>query len=217
MIFQMQLIRLLIKILEKGPRTISKLFYIHYNRIILSVYRAKLGKNLCLYNRVYIDIEEGAKLEIGDNFSMTSGANFNALSRNSRGCICLERSESCLTIGDDTGMSSPCIWVKQKVTIGSRVKLGADCILMDSDAHSLDYRIRSSKEIIGNKTIDNVMAACAPIVIEDDVLIGARCIILKGVTIGARTVIAAGSIVTKSIPSDCIAGGVPCKVLKKNA
>ena len=53
-----------------------------------------------------------------------------------------------------------------------------------------------------------------PIVIEDDVMIGTRCIILKGVTIGARSVIAAGSIVTKSIPADCIAGGNPAKVIK---
>ena len=50
--------------------------------------------------------------------------------------------------------------------------------------------------------------------IEDDVLIGTRCIILKGVTIGARSVIGSGSVVTKSIPPDCIAAGNPCKVVK---
>jgi len=52
-------------------------------------------------------------------------------------------------------------------------------------------------------------------VIEDDVWIGANCQILKGVTIGARTVIGAGSVVTKSIPTDCIAAGNPCKVIRK--
>lgn len=57
-------------------------------------------------------------------------------------------------------------------------------------------------------------AASAPIVIEDNVLVGARCIILKGVTIGARSIIGSGSIVTKDIPSDCIAAGNPCKVIK---
>lgn len=50
--------------------------------------------------------------------------------------------------------------------------------------------------------------------IEDDVLIGTRCIIFKGVTIGARSVIGSGSVVTKSMPSDCIAAGNPCKVIK---
>ena len=42
----------------------------------------------------------------------------------------------------------------------------------------------------------------APVVIEDDVWVGAHCIILKGVTIGARSIIGAGSVVTKSIPAD---------------
>ena len=54
----------------------------------------------------------------------------------------------------------------------------------------------------------------APVVIEDDVWIGAHSIILKGVTIGARSVIGAVSVVTKSIPADCGAAGNPCKVIK---
>lgn len=52
------------------------------------------------------------------------------------------------------------------------------------------------------------------IVIEDDVLIGARSVILKGVTIGARSVIGAGSVVVNDIPQDCIAAGNPCNVIK---
>lgn len=52
------------------------------------------------------------------------------------------------------------------------------------------------------------------IIIEDDVLIGTNCIVLKGVHIGARSIIGAGSIVTKDIPSDCIAAGNPAIVIK---
>lgn len=85
---------------------------------------------------------------------------------------------------------------------------------MDSDAHNLDYRIRASKELIDKISKDVLTAKTAPIVIEDDVLIGTRCIILKGVTIGARSVIGSGSVVTKSIPPDCIAVGNPCRVIK---
>ena len=54
----------------------------------------------------------------------------------------------------------------------------------------------------------------APVVIEDDVWVGAHCIILKGVTIGARSIIGAGSVVTKSIPADRVAAGNPCRVIK---
>lgn len=54
----------------------------------------------------------------------------------------------------------------------------------------------------------------APIQIDDDVLIGTRSIILKGVHIGARAIIGSGSVVTKDIPADCIAAGNPCKIIK---
>ena len=54
----------------------------------------------------------------------------------------------------------------------------------------------------------------APIVIEDDVWVGAHSIIFKGVTIGARSIIGAGSVVTKSISADCVAAGNPCRVIK---
>ena len=85
---------------------------------------------------------------------------------------------------------------------------------MDSDAHNLDYRVRSSNEQIDKISKDIATAKTAPIVIEDDVLIGTRCIVLKGVTIGARSIIGSGSVVTKSIPADCIAAGNPCKVIR---
>lgn len=65
-----------------------------------------------------------------------------------------------------------------------------------------------------NPMTDGANKINSPIVIEDDVLIGVRCVILKGVTIGARSIIGAGSIVTKSIPADCIAAGNPAKVVK---
>lgn len=105
-------------------------------------------------------------------------------------------------------MSSPCIRSHKSITIGNHVNIGGDCILMDSDAHSLNYLDRRVGAIDMQHKIDK------PIVIEDDVLIGARCIILKGVTIGARSIIGSGSVVTKSIPADAIAAGNPCKVIR---
>ncbi len=53
-----------------------------------------------------------------------------------------------------------------------------------------------------------------PIKIGKNVWIGANCVILPGVEIGDNTIIGAGSIVTKSIPSDSIAVGNPCKIIK---
>ena len=113
-------------------------------------------------------------------------------------------------------MSSPCLWAKERITIGNYVNIGGDCIIMDSDAHNLDWRIRDSLKMVAPKvSLDNQTAKCAPIVIEDHVLIGARSIILKGVTIGHGAVIGAGSVVVKDVPANCIAAGNPCRVIKE--
>lgn len=53
-----------------------------------------------------------------------------------------------------------------------------------------------------------------PVTIGDDVWIGGSVTILPGITIGSNVVIGAGSVVTKDIPSDCVAVGNPCKPIK---
>ena len=197
------------------PRKLRKTFYIRWNRLVFWLHGAHFGKNMIVHNRFYLNMVHGSRLTIGDNFIFTSGEAYNALCRNIRGGIYLPMPESVIEIGNDSGMSSTSLWAKTRITIGNRVKIGGDCILMDTDAHNLDFRVRASHEKIGKIPVDSLSAASAPIVIEDDVLIGTRCIILKGVTIGARSIIAAGSVVTKSIPADCIAGGNPAKVIRR--
>jgi 2,3,4,5-tetrahydropyridine-2-carboxylate N-succinyltransferase len=53
-----------------------------------------------------------------------------------------------------------------------------------------------------------------PVIIEDNVLIGANAVVLEGVKVGNNSVIAAGSIVTKDIPADSVAAGTPARVIK---
>lgn len=53
-----------------------------------------------------------------------------------------------------------------------------------------------------------------PVVIEEDVWVGARAMILKGVRIGRGAIIAAGAVVTRSVPPYAVAGGVPARVIK---
>lgn len=59
------------------------------------------------------------------------------------------------------------------------------------------------------------MANSKPITIGNDVWIGGNCTILPGVTIGNNVIIAAGAVVTKDIPGNCLAAGVPAKVIKQ--
>lgn len=107
------------------------------------------------------------------------------------------------------------VFWRESITIGNNVNIGGDCLIMDSDAHPHDYiqRRREFEQKVGlEKYLETI--PCAPIVIEDDVWIGARCQILKGVHIGARSIIAAGSIVTKDVPADCVVAGGPARVIK---
>jgi len=66
-----------------------------------------------------------------------------------------------------------------------------------------------------NKTISSQGVSTSQIVIEDDVWIGANCVILAGTKIGKHCIIAAGSIVTHSIPSFCVAAGSPARIIKQ--
>lgn len=200
--------------LPRLSRKIRQIYYKHWNRIICRINKVVFGKNMLIYNQFYLIKHPTANVKIGDNFVFTSGEAFNPLCRNIRGCIFADQNSK-LKIGNNTGISSACILVKESITIGNNVKIGGDCILMDTDAHNLNYEIRNGT-ITDEKgeSIDCKTANSKPIIIEDDVLIGTRCIILKGVTIGARTIIGSGSVVTNSIPSDVIAAGNPCKVIK---
>ena len=56
----------------------------------------------------------------------------------------------------------------------------------------------------------------APVKIGNGVWVGAHATILSGVTIGDNAVIAAGAVVTKDVPANAVAGGVPAKIIKQN-
>lgn len=188
-------------------------YYKHWNKLYFKLLGIKYGTNLNVYNRVYI-LGYG-KIVIGSNFCFSSGDSINSICRNIRGTIHTMAKEATIEIGNNVGISSVCIRAMKKVTIGSNVNIGGDCLIMDNDAHPHNYLFRRDSYIKGvpEELYANLIPA-SPVLISDDVWIGARCQILKGVHIGPRSIIASGSIVTKDIPADVIAGGVPCKVIK---
>ena len=193
---------------------ITSFIYKKWNKIWFHLIGVKYGKKMNVYNKVYIN--GWGKIIIGDNFKFTSGDGVNPICRNIKGEFYTMTPEAQIIIGDNVGISSACIWAKESITIGNDVKIGGDCIIMDTDVHPHDYLDRRDVFLVEHgrreylKTIPS-----APVVICDDVWIGARCQILKGVHMGPRTIIAAGSIVTKSMPADCICGGNPCRIIKQ--
>lgn len=178
----------------------------YYNLLRLNLYGVKHGRHCVIHGKLYINLFPTASVRIGDDFYFSSGWSVNALCANKRGVLYATQNAE-ISIGDNVGMSSTVLWAHERITIGNHVKIGGNCILIDTDAHNMDYLVRRYPH--------TDWGVSKPIVIEDDVFIGVNCVILKGVTIGARSIIAAGSVVTKSIPSDCIAGGNPARVIKR--
>ena len=110
-----------------------------------------------------------------------------------------------VVIGDGFQASACVVSARKSIRIGNRVMLGANVTILDNDCHSLDVELRQVKDA-------DIKAA--PVVIEDDVFIGMNSIVLKGVTIGRGAIVAAGSVVVKSVPGGAVVGGNPARQLR---
>lgn len=89
------------------------------------------------------------------------------------------------------------------VTFGNNVFIAPNCVFSTA-GHAIDSEQRGRG-----------LEIAQPITVGDDVWFGANVTVLPGVTIGSNTVIGAGSVVTKDIPSGVIAVGNPCRVMRE--
>ena len=117
---------------------------------------------------------------------------------------CINNAVGDVTIGDYTriGIHNTIIG---PVCIGNHVNLAQGITITALNHNFEDASTRIDEQGISTK----------PVVIGDDVWIGANAVILPGVTIGSHCVVAAGAVVTKDVPDNCVVGGVPAKVIKK--
>ena len=116
---------------------------------------------------------------------------------------CINNAVGDVVIGDHTRIGIHCT-VIGPVTIGSHVNLAQGIT-----ATALNHNFEDT-----GKRIDQQGVSTIPVVIGDDVWIGANAVILPGVTIGRHSVVAAGAVVTKDVPDFTVVGGVPAKILK---
>jgi maltose O-acetyltransferase len=108
-----------------------------------------------------------------------------------------------LDIGERSYINYGCSLSASKlVKIGADCQIGTHCILMDNDFHRLEPDRRNERP------------ESKPIVLEDNVWLGGRVIVLSGVTIGEGSAIGAGSVVTRDIPPKVVAAGVPARVIR---
>ena len=114
-----------------------------------------------------------------------------------------------INVGKDVYIgSSPCIEAAETtIDIGNKVLIGPSVIIRGGD-HNYSVIGRCMYDVKEKKKGDDL-----PVVIEDDVWIGSRVTILKGVRVGRGSIIGAGSVVTKSVSPYSIVAGVPAKVI----
>ena len=99
-----------------------------------------------------------------------------------------------------------CIWASpnSKIVLGDNLLMGPGCKMFSSNHSTIETDIPMNMQPYVEKDI----------IIGNDVWLGANSTILAGVTIGDGTIVAAGSVVTKDLPSYVIAGGIPAKPIK---
>jgi acetyltransferase-like isoleucine patch superfamily enzyme len=148
----------------------------------------------------------GSKITIGTGFKARSRASSNSVGTIQPVVISAFTSSAELILGDDVAISGCAIHCKEFIKLGNRVGLGSGCLIMDNDGHSLKPEERHGES-------SNIRSA--PVVLEEDVWIGGRAILLKGTRIGARSIVQAGSVVKGEYPADCIIAGNPAAVISQ--
>jgi maltose O-acetyltransferase len=102
-------------------------------------------------------------------------------------------------------------WAKpSKIIIGDKVMFGPDCCIIGGN-HDISQLGRFMIDVADEEKDPSTNA---DVTVEQDVWVGARAIILKGVRIGRGAVVAAGAVVIRSVPPYAVVGGCPARVLK---
>ena len=148
----------------------------------------------------------GSEITIGNNFyavCIPGRYSFNIFPQSlMRTCSSTAR----IIIGDDVGLNSIAIFCRsKKITIGDGTLIGGNCQITDNDGHLLWPP--------HNRLLSPGLEFDKDVTIGRNVFIGLNVLILKGAVIGDNSVIAAGSVVKGHIPENCLAAGVPAKII----
>ena len=161
-----------------------------YIRLLAPLYQHR-GRHSVIHHSVRMDTPPYRQFRLGRYSVIESGA-------------CINNAVGDVIIGDYTriGLHNTIIG---PVNIGHHVNLAQGITVT-----ALNHNFEDSE-----KKIDEQGVCTTPVVIEDDVWIGANAVILPGVRVGTHSVVAAGAVVTKEVPPHSIVAGIPAKIIKK--
>ncbi len=160
-------------------------------KLFLNPLKHKHGKGSCIRRRTRMDVLPFNYFEIGRDSTIEDFATVN----NGVGDV---------VIGDRTRIGLGCVLIGP-VKVGNDIMFAQNIVVSGLNHGYIDIDVPPSQQEVETKQI----------IIEDDVWIGANAVITAGVTIGKHCVIAAGSIVTKSVPPYSVAGGNPARILRQ--
>ena len=163
----------------------------------------EFGQGLVMLGRPRIERIEG-RIVLGDRVTLRSSDEGYHTAMYHPVRLMVDASPSALIeVGDGTRINGASIHATRSIRIGRNCLIAANVSILDSDGHGVS---------VAERGLHN--PASAPVLIEDDVWIGANAIVLKGVTLGRGSVVAAGSVVTRDVPAMTVVGGNPAKVIK---
>jgi acetyltransferase-like isoleucine patch superfamily enzyme len=158
----------------------------------------QLGRDCKFIGHPFFKRHPKSQIWIGVGSEFNSSPTSNFIGVNHPCMITTLKENSILKIGDNCGFSGAVIACAVSVTLGNKVRCGANTLINDTDWHADDKRAGLD----------------APVIIGDNVWLGANVTVLKGVTIGEGTFVGAGSVVTKSLPPYVVAAGVPARIIR---
>ena len=171
-------------------------------------------------------------IEFGDGFYCESAQVFKKLVSKKPGAVVFGKHVSCYagcsfaigengkcTVGDFTLLNGALVMAEERIDIGSYCLVSWNVGIADSDFHPLE----PAQRLIDAQALapyfkdrpPRPQLKTAPVKIGNNVWIGMGAVILKGVTIGDNSVVAAGAIVTRSVPANTIVAGNPAAAVKK--
>lgn len=173
-------------------------------RTVLKIKGVQVGNGVIIPNLPRVKMARGGAIRLGDQVTIHSGIMFNPIS-NHRTSLSAAAPGAEIVLESGSGLSGVTIFCLTRVRIGKGTLIGGDTLIMDTDMHyrELDGTWGSS---IGKPEYGK------PIDIGENCFIGARCTILKGVTIGDGSVVAANAMVTRDVPPHSLAMGNPATV-----
>ena len=169
-----------------------------------TVHGLELGHGVRFYGLPMLDIAPGAQVIVEDG-ALLDSRNFGYhLNMHSPTKLIASRPGAVIRIGQQTRVHGSCLHAGLAITIGQRCLIAANCQIFDGSGHDVCFDDVTQRQ--------QTRGTHRPVVIEDDVWLGANTIVLPGVTLGCGCVVGAGSVVTRDVPPMTLVAGNPATV-----